>query len=123
TELALLLIDFDHFKQVNDTQGHIFGDRVLITGVQAMREALRPEDVLGRYGGEEFVVAVRGHDDNEVLAIAERLRTRAADALKSFAPQLDPNATISIGIATLSHLPLPHKVTALIDAADHAVYA
>ena len=122
-ELALLLIDFDHFKQVNDTQGHIFGDRVLITGVQALREALEPEDVLGRYGGEEFVVAVRGHDDSEVLAIAERLRTRAADALKSFAPQLDPNATISIGIATLAHLSLPRKVTALIDAADQAVYA
>jgi diguanylate cyclase (GGDEF)-like protein len=122
-ELALLLIDFDHFKQVNDTQGHIFGDRVLVTGVHALRESLEPGDVLGRYGGEEFVVAVRGRDDDEVLVIAERLRTCAADALRSFAPQLDPNATISIGIATLSHLPLPHKVTALIDAADHAVYA
>lgn len=122
-ELALLLIDFDHFKLVNDTQGHIFGDRVLVTGVHALREALGPDDLFGRYGGEEFVVAVRGRNDSDVLAIAERLRTRAAEALGTFAPELDPRATISIGIAMLSRLPSPHKVSALIDAADQAVYA
>ncbi len=122
-ELGLLLIDFDHFKHVNDTQGHIFGDRVLVTGVHALRDAMEPDGVLGRYGGEEFVAAVSGRTQAEVLAIAERLRSRAAEALSTFAPELDPRATISIGIALLSQLSQPHKVSMLIDAADQAVYA
>jgi len=123
SELALLLIDFDHFKRVNDTQGHVFGDRVLVTGVHALREALELDGLLGRYGGEEFIVAVPGRSDSEVVAIAERLRTCAADALSTFAPELDPRATISIGIAMLSRVRAPQKVTSLIDAADQAVYA
>ncbi|MEP6939731.1 MAG: diguanylate cyclase [Rudaea sp.] len=122
-DLALLLIDFDHFKQVNDRFGHIFGDRVLIAGVHALREWLEPQHLLGRYGGEEFIVALAGHSQDEVRAIAERLRTRVAESLDAFAPNLDPRVTISIGVASLSQLPLPHRVPPLIEAADQAVYA
>ena len=122
-DLALLLIDFDHFKQVNDRFGHVFGDRVLIAGVHTLREWLEPQHLLGRYGGEEFIVALAGHTDEEVHAIAERLRARVAESLDAFAPNLDPRVTISIGVASLSQLPRPYRVPLLIEAADQAVYA
>ncbi|TLY53172.1 MAG: diguanylate cyclase [Gammaproteobacteria bacterium] len=122
-ELAVLLIDFDHFKQVNDKQGHLFGDRILIAGVQTLREWIEPDDLLGRYGGEEFIVAFSGRDADKVRTHAERLREKVAQALASVAPQLDPRATISIGVALLSQLPQPQKLVGLIDAADQAVYA
>ena len=122
-ELAVLLIDFDHFKQVNDKQGHLFGDRILIAGVHTLREWIEPDDLLGRYGGEEFIVAFSGRDADKVRAHAERLREKVAQSLASFAPQLDPLATISIGVALLSQLPQPQKLVGLIDAADQAVYA
>jgi len=122
-ELAVLLIDFDHFKQVNDKQGHLFGDSVLVTGVKTLREWLEPDDLLGRYGGEEFIVAISGRNSLQVQAAAERLRERVAQTLAAFAPHLDPLATISIGVALLSQLPAPRKLPGLIDAADRAVYA
>ena len=122
-ELAVLLIDFDHFKQINDARGHLFGDRVLVGGVQTLRQWLEPGDLLGRYGGEEFVAAITGRDGNEVIALAERLRQRVAETLATFAPELRPIATISIGIALLSRLPKPARLESLIEAADKAVYS
>ena len=121
-ELAVMLVDFDHFKQVNDKQGHLFGDRILLAGVHTLRDWLEPDDLLGRYGGEEFIIALTGRDADKVRAAAERLREKVAQSLASLAPQLDPLATISIGIALLSQLPQPQKLVGLIDAADQAVY-
>ena len=121
-ELAVLLIDFDHFKQINDARGHLFGDRVLVGGVQTLRQWLEPGDLLGRYGGEEFVAAVAGRDPHEVTALADRLRVRVAETLSTFAPELKSIATISIGIALLSRLPKPVRLEHLIEAADRAVY-
>ncbi len=122
-ELALLLIDFDHFKQVNDKQGHLFGDSILVAGVKTLRDWLEPDDLLGRYGGEEFIIAIGGRDAAQVHAAAERLREKVAETLAILAPHLDPRATISIGAALLSQLPAPQKLVGLIDAADQAVYA
>jgi len=121
-ELAVLLIDFDHFKQINDARGHLFGDRVLVGGVQTLRQWLEPGDLLGRYGGEEFVAAVTGRDLHEVTALAERLRVRVAETLATFAPELKSIATISIGIAMLSRLPKPTRLEHMIEASDKAVY-
>ncbi|HEX6833742.1 MAG TPA: diguanylate cyclase, partial [Rudaea sp.] len=93
-ELSVLLIDFDNFKQINDTRGHLFGDRVLVAGVQTLRQWIEPDDLLGRYGGEEFLIIATGH---EPTTLAERLRVRVAETLSMFAPELKSVATISIG--------------------------
>ena len=121
-ELAVLLIDFDHFKQVNDARGHLFGDRVLVAGVQTLRQWLEPGDLIGRYGGEEFVAVIADRGAAEVRAMAERLRERVAEGLATFAPQLTSVVTVSIGIAMLSQLPRPVRLESLIEAADKAVY-
>lgn len=120
--LAMLLIDFDNFKLINDTHGHQFGDRVLVAGVQTLRDQLTAADIIGRYGGEEFIVATCGRDVVGVRALAERLRSRVAEALAEFLPDEPEAATISIGIAMFSQLPQPARIEQLIEAADKAVY-
>jgi diguanylate cyclase (GGDEF)-like protein len=122
-ELAVLLIDFDHFKQINDAHGHLFGDSVLVAGVEAMRRCLRPDDLLGRVGGEEFVAIVVDRDTEAVIALAERLRTRVAEKLGELSPELGEAATVSIGVARLAQLEPPPRLEALLEAADKALYA
>lgn len=120
-EFAVLVLDFDHFKSVNDACGHLRGDSVLVAGIAAIRACLRAEDMLGRFGGEEFVVGLEGHSADAALAVAERLRKEVEAKLASehFAPI---RITVSIGIATASQLAQP-SVDALLDAADRAMYA
>jgi diguanylate cyclase (GGDEF)-like protein len=119
----LLLIDFDNFKQINDARGHLFGDRVLVAGVQTLRQWLEPGDLLGRFGGEEFIAVIEGQNIFAVRAMAERIRVRVADTLAVFAPELARLATISIGISTASQIDGEVTVEQLIDAADRALYA
>jgi len=121
-ELALLLVDFDHFKQINDARGHLFGDRVLIAGVQTLRQWIEPSDLLGRYGGEEFIAIITGRDVVGVRALAESLRIRVAETLATIVPELKAIATVSIGVALRSQLPNPVRLEMLIEAADKAVY-
>lgn len=123
TSLAVLLIDFDHFKQINDRLGHLYGDRVLLTGVASMRQSLRPEDILGRFGGEEFVIMLEGDRADSAWDIAENLRSHvqrslAAKDTKGIA------VTVSIGLARLADLGEPSNMTvdALLDAGDRAMY-
>ncbi|MEP6484766.1 MAG: GGDEF domain-containing protein, partial [Rudaea sp.] len=122
-ELALLLIDFDHFKQINDARGHLFGDRVLVAGVQTLRQWLEPGDLLGRFGGEEFIVVVAGQNLATARALAERLRIRVAETLAAATPELAHIATISIGISMASQAEGEVSVEQLIDSADRALYA
>jgi diguanylate cyclase (GGDEF)-like protein len=122
-DLALMLIDFDNFKQINDARGHLFGDRVLVAGVQTLRQWLEPGDLLGRFGGEEFIAVVEGQNIFAVRAMAERIRVRVADTLAVFAPELARLATISIGISMTSQIDGEVTVEQLIDAADRALYA
>ncbi|MGH8172954.1 MAG: diguanylate cyclase [Rhodanobacteraceae bacterium] len=120
-ELAVLLIDFDHFKQINDVHGHLFGDNVLIAGVETMRRCLRPGELLGRIGGEEFVAIIVDREAESVVALAERLRGRVADRLAQLDSGLRQVATISIGIARLAEVEGP-RLEALLEAADKALY-
>ena len=122
-ELAVLLIDFDHFKQINDLRGHLFGDSVLVAGVEAMRRCLRSEDLLGRIGGEEFVAIVTDRDPESVIALAERLRLRVAEKLGDLGVEPSIATTVSIGVARLAQLEPPLRVEALLEAADKALYA
>lgn len=121
--LAVLLIDFDRFKQVNDHFGHLFGDRVLLAGVASMRKTLHQADILGRFGGEEFVVVLEGARASSAEAIADDLRMQ----LQSAIADLDTNGievTVSIGVALLSDLDqqATASVDALLDAGDRAMY-
>jgi len=97
--LSLLLVDVDHFKNVNDEYGHENGDRVLVQIARCMGEALRSNDLIGRWGGEEFVALLPDADAKIALLAAERLRA-AVDQLQ---PLLDGGTvpvTCSVGVAT-----------------------
>jgi two-component system, cell cycle response regulator len=76
--LGLLMADLDHFKRINDTHGHLTGDRVLRQAARRLRAELRPYDGVGRYGGEEFVVVLPGCNGPSTLRLAERLRRGVA---------------------------------------------
>jgi diguanylate cyclase (GGDEF)-like protein len=98
--LALLMLDVDHFKAVNDTHGHLAGDEVLLGLCQRLRDLLRRDEVLARYGGEEFAVLVPETTLDDARSLAERLRSGVADAPLS-TNQGPVNITVSIGIAGL----------------------
>lgn len=77
--MALILLDMDHFKSVNDRRGHLHGDRVLQAIVHRLRQTLRDEDVFGRWGGDEFLILADGATIEEATRLAERLRQTVAD--------------------------------------------
>jgi diguanylate cyclase (GGDEF)-like protein len=118
--LALLMIDVDHFKTINDTYGHIAGDGVLRSLGERLKKATRIEDVVARYGGEEFVILARGIDRRGALTFAERIKnTVSRDALPW--DQGAVPVTVSIGIAQFD----PKNVVAandLLSSADEALY-
>ncbi len=118
---GLLLLDADHFKQVNDLHGHVVGDAVLVELVHRLEAELEPEDCLARWGGEEFAVLLRGiRSDEQLDARAQRLR--AAVALRPVvAAGVRVRLTVSIG-ATRSGTELP-TLDALVEAADRYLYS
>ncbi|MDA7415926.1 GGDEF domain-containing protein [Xenophilus arseniciresistens] len=113
--VAVLMLDLDHFKRINDAQGHQAGDRVLATLARVMADALPPGAALGRYGGEEFVILLEGHAAAQALEVAERLRQAVqARAL---------GCTVSIGLALAGPTQSPQTpLDALIQRADRALY-
>jgi two-component system, cell cycle response regulator len=119
--LALLLVDIDHFKRVNDTFGHLAGDRVLCAVATALAKSVRNEDVVARYGGEEFAVLLRATPLEHVRGTADRLR-KLVESLAVDNEATDPiRVTISIGMATFPE----QMVTTpedLVDLADQALY-
>ena len=96
--LALLMLDLDHFKQLNDSWGHIVGDGVLRALVDVLHDTLRAEDVLARYGGEEFTVLARGINADNARALAERVR-RVVEGMKLSKDGAPLPVTVSIGIS------------------------
>lgn len=119
-DLSVLLIDFDHFKSINDEHGHLFGDRVLAGGIQIVRQWLEPGDLVGRYGGEEFIVVMPGRDADDAATIAERLRAKVAQGLAAMSDARRA-PTISIGLASLKASGAS-TLEDLLGAADVAVY-
>ena len=118
--VAVLFVDMDHFKDINDTHGHASGDECLRTLSETMRRGLRPGDVLGRYGGEEFLVLLPGRGVDGAVAIAERIRTAIEQqALDCNGQSL--HMTVSVGVATRR----PHErgPDAAVERADRALYA
>lgn len=117
--LTLLFVDIDHFKTINDTYGHTGGDTVLKNVVQILSEAIRPADIIGRYGGEEFVVGLLETDETMAKEIAERLRLKVALGPVTLGHHT-VSATISIGLASLK--PGIESIEDLIERADSAMY-
>ncbi|MEO8809897.1 MAG: diguanylate cyclase [Rhodanobacter sp.] len=117
--LALLFLDLDHFKTLNDTHGHAAGDRCLQGIVQALSHELRADDWLGRYGGEEFVIVLPGATRQSAEQIGERMRSRV-ESLELLANGHALQITISVGVAGL--LDQHDTAAALIERADAALY-
>jgi two-component system cell cycle response regulator len=118
--LSLLMLDLDHFKQINDTHGHAAGDTVLRECARRMGQAIRNYDSVGRYGGEEFLVVLPGCDGPSAIAQAERLReTFAAFPFAHGAALLQ--VTCSIGVSSRVR-PALDDAEALLREADLALY-
>jgi two-component system, cell cycle response regulator len=118
-QLALLLIDGDRFKQINDDHGHATGDLVLREIAHRLRDRVRREDLVGRWGGEEFLVALPETTPDAAAAVGESLRAAVGDT--PMATQGGPllNVTVSIGVAGW----LGEALDDLLDRADQALYA
>ena len=118
---GVLFMDLDHFKSVNDRYGHEMGDRVLVAVASVLKMALRPGDVVGRYGGEEFVAVVAGAGPESARLVAERLR-RAIEAM--LPPKGGPTKlTLSIGTTVYDPRQSDERTEDLLHRADMALYA
>lgn len=119
--LALMIMDMDHFKQVNDTHGHDAGDMVLKQLAGIIINTVRSSDLAARFGGEEFIVLMPETDEQAALTTASRLREQVeATPFKINAQGETISKTISIGVATLR--PSGDKVEELVKRADTALY-
>ncbi|MEW2354512.1 GGDEF domain-containing protein [Spirillospora sp. NPDC029432] len=117
--LALLLIDIDHFKRVNDTHGHLVGDQVLVGVAGTLCGQLRDYDVVGRFGGEEFVVLLPGADTVEACRVAERLRGRIR---RLAVPAEDGTVAVTISVGVALFRMHGEDLIELLAAADLALY-
>ena len=117
---TVIMLDIDHFKEVNDRFGHIAGDRILCTMAQVLLNTMRPADLIARYGGEEFALCLPDTSTEDSSLIAERLRISISEA-KTYiedGKQL-PTVTVSIGIAPMHP---GQTLDSLISNADSALY-
>lgn len=115
--LSLAMIDIDHFKTINDRYGHLRGDQALREFAQALRDRIRPGDLLFRYGGDEFVILFENTPQLAAIDLAERIRVGLTDKLQS---ELQIPVTCSIGIATAPDDGT--DLTALLEHADQHLY-
>ena len=119
--VSLLLLDIDHFKNINDTHGHLAGDEVLARFAELVRQCLRKEDLLARYGGEEFVVLLPGTAQADAMGLAERIRNQV-EKTHLHAGNDAVRVTVSIGVAGDHGERLP-SLDAMLGHADQALYA
>ncbi len=118
TQVALVMLDLDHFKELNDAAGHIAGDAVLRQVAEVLRGQVRRVDVVGRYGGEEFCLLLPQVSKADAVEVAEKLRRSISE--QSFAHSAPGGITASAGVA---HLPTDAStLEALLEAADAALY-
>ncbi len=115
-EGVVLMVDVDHFKRINDTHGHLVGDEVIRSVSAALRQAVRDDDIVCRFGGEEFVVFLRANAAEDGYAVAERARRYIASIC---IPEHELQVTASIGVARKSQADIIDHV---IHRADEALY-
>lgn len=119
--LSLIVADLDYFKKINDTYGHPAGDAVLVKVASRLRSCIRPQEALGRYGGEEFLIVLPGSSHKTAMAVAERMRMAIASQPESIAGAM-LNLTVSAGVASTDVFPTA-TTEELISRADVALYA
>jgi len=117
--LGVLMLDLDHFKRINDAHGHARGDLVLKQTTHAMQSTLRAGDIVGRFGGEEFVVLLPGADLKQAMSAAERCRAAVEKMTIPDAPYL--SVTASVGVAAFPDH--GKDLDELLKASDRAMYA
>jgi diguanylate cyclase (GGDEF)-like protein len=115
--LVALMIDVDQFKEINDAHGHAVGDRVLADLAQSFREHVRPDDVVGRYGGDEFIVMIAGTTSVRAAEVAARLT--AAPTRVTASDGTPVPFTVSVGVAESGDC---HDLSSLLARADQAMY-
>jgi two-component system cell cycle response regulator len=120
--LSVVLCDFDHFKEVNDTYGHLTGDAALREGAAVLRRCLRSTDLLGRYGGEEFLAVLPQVDLDGARLAAERLRQGLADTPVRIAAAGEIRITASFGVASRDELGDAQSSDLLVSLADRRLY-
>ncbi len=116
--LAVLMVDADHFKELNDRHGHLAGDAALCALAERFRERLRTEDVVGRFGGEEFVIGLPDADATGAARVAEAVRAAVADRPIAIAGT-EVALTVSVGFAAWQD----DELEPLLARADRALYA
>ena len=117
---SVLVIDIDHFKHINDTFGHLLGDKTLITVAGAIKNCLRQVDSFGRFGGEEFVAILPETNLEDAGTLAWRI-CQVINKLNIEIDRQKVRVTASIGVATFS--PEDNNLEAVIERADHAMFA
>lgn len=122
TPLALMILDLDHFKRVNDTYGHLVGDKVLLRAAAICREVLRKGDILMRYGGEEFIAILPGSDVEDARQVGERIRFAIRQSRIELTG-VELQVTVSIGVACTNGSAQSHTPESLIKVADQRLYA
>ncbi len=116
--MSLLILDVDHFKQVNDRYGHLAGDRLLINTAEVLSSGLRDFDIIARYGGEEFVILLPNTQLSQACEIAERLRSEVECSMVVFEGQ-EIRVTVSIGVTAYRY---QEQSRELLARADRALY-
>lgn len=119
--LSLMMLDLDHFKQINDTHGHLVGDAVLQRFAKLVQQRIRPSDIFARYGGEEFSAILRNSDAIGAFTLAERIRIAVQNEPSVVTGQTIP-MTVSIGVATVGDEPDLREPKDLIEVADRYLY-
>lgn len=118
--LALILVDLDHYKAVNDRYGHLAGDGVLKEVVARLRKILRPEDIIARFGGDEFVVLCANSNEQRLFAVAERIRLAVSQSpVRTEGAEISVSVTLGAAWAEVSEQTLPAD---LLNTADRALY-
>ncbi len=115
-DLHIFMIDIDDFKMINDTYGHIVGDKVLIFLANILRKTLREGDKIYRYGGEEFIIILNRIQANECIKVAQKI-VSLVSSNKLIYKELDVNVTISLGATTLKVDDIPETLIARVDKA------
>ena len=122
--LSLALVDVDHFKQVNDTWGHIVGDVCLKAVADLLVSQLRTTDLVARFGGEEFLVLLPDTNSREGVLVAEKLRRALEISVIDIGLTAQPTLKITASFGVMTLLPTEKlSLEAAIERADHAVYA
>lgn len=121
-ETAAIMLDLDHFKKINDTYGHAAGDRVLIETVRTIQNCLRPRDMLGRLGGEEFGVLLHETDLVEASDMAEKIRAAMEQTTIELPGGERLNVTASMGVSNVCEILGQDSPETVLQAADEALY-